>query len=166
MTSAADPATFDSIGAHVGAHPARTLDGSRMLWRGFQGVLGLSLILTAIGLWFAPGANWAQDLLLMKLLVSSVGGMVGIACLQSFVRPAPPKVEIDTIRHEVRLVRTRGKDRYVLDRCAFKDLTLVENSGTHVQLWGKNSTLLAEVAATDRVSHRSLVTALRVAGKL
>ncbi|MFK7746393.1 MAG: hypothetical protein AB8B47_15165 [Roseobacter sp.] len=162
MTSFVDPASFESIGPQ----PARMLDGTRMVVRGIQGVVGFALILTAVGLWFAPGANWAQDLLLMKLLASAVGGMVGIACLQSFVRPAPPKVEIDTIRHEIRLVRTRGKDRHVLDRCAFKDLTLVENSGTHVQLWGKNNTLLAEVAATDRVSHRSLVTALRVAGKI
>ncbi len=162
MSSAADPATFASIGPQ----PARTLDGSRMLLRGLQGVIGVALLLTALGLWLAPGASWAQDVMLMKLGASAIAGMAGLACLQGFVRPTPPKVEIDTIRHEIRLVRTRGKDRYVLDRCAFKDLTLVENSGTHVQLWGKNSTLIAEVAATDRVSHRSLVTALRVAGKL
>jgi hypothetical protein len=137
-----------------------------MLLRGVQGVLGAALMLTAIGLWIAPGASWAQDVLLMKLCASAIAGMAGIACLQGFARPLPPKVEIDTIRHEVRLVRTRGKDRFVLDRCAFKDLTLVENSGTHVQLWGKNDTLIAEVAASDRITHRSLVTALRVAGKL
>jgi hypothetical protein len=162
MTHAADPANFASIAPQT----ARTLDGSRMLLRGLQGVVGMALIIAAVGLWIAPGANWAQDVLLMKLGVSAIAGMMGLACLQSFIRPAPPKVEIDTIRHEVRLVRTRGKDRFVLDRCAFKDLTLVENSGTHVQLWGKNDTLIAEVAASDRVSHRSLVTALRVAGKL
>jgi hypothetical protein len=162
MTSAADPATFQSIAPQ----PVRMVDGSRMMMRGVQGVLGFALIIVALGLWFAPGASWAEDLLLMKLLASAAGGMIGLALLQSFIRPAAPKVEIDTIRHEVRLVRTRGKDRFVLDRCAFKDLTLVENSGTHVQLWGKNDTLIAEVAATDRVTHRSLVTALRVAGKL
>ncbi len=162
MSSAADPATFASIRPQ----PVRTVDGSRMLLRGLQGVIGAALLLSAVGLWLAPGASWAQDLLLMKLCVSAVAGMLGMACLQSFVRPAPPKVEIDTIRHEVRLVRTRGKDRFVLDRCAFRDLTLVENSGTHLQLWGKNDTLIAEVAASDRVTHRSLVTALRVAGKL
>ncbi len=162
MTSAADPATFESIAPQ----PTRTLDGSRLVARGFQAIVGVALILTAIGLWVAPGASWAQDLLLMKLLASAVGGMVGLACLQTFIRPAPPKVEIDTIRHEVRLVRTRGKDRFILDRCKFSDLTLVESSDTHVQLWGKDNTLIAEVAASDRVTHRSLVTALRVAGKL
>jgi hypothetical protein len=162
MSSVVDPASFESIAPEQ----ARSIDGSRIVTRGFQGVVGAALILTAMGLWLAPGANWAEDLLLMKLLVSSVGGMVGLACLQTFIRPAPPKVEIDTIRHEIRLVRTRGKDRYVLDRCKFSDLTLVENSGTHVQLWGKNNTLIAEVAASDRITHCSLVTALRVAGKL
>lgn len=162
MTSAADPATFDSLAPQ----PARMLDGSRMVLRGVQGVIGAALIMAAIGIWIAPGANWAQELLLIKLLASVLSGAVGLACLQSFVRPAAPKVEIDTIRHEVRLVRTRGKDRFVLDRCRFEDLTLVEDSGTHVQLWGKNQVLIAEVAATDRISHRSLITALKVAGKL
>ncbi|MEM1351529.1 MAG: hypothetical protein AAGF27_04255 [Pseudomonadota bacterium] len=162
MTSAVDPATFESIAPQ----PVRALDGNRMLIRGMQATVGVALLIASLGLWFAPGANWAQDVILMKLLASAVGTMLGLACLQSFARPAPPKVEIDTIRHEVRLVRTRGKDRFVLDRCKFSDLSLVENSGTHIQLWGKNKTLIAEVAATDRVTHRSLVTALRVAGKL
>ncbi len=162
MTSAADPATFDSIAPQS----ARMLDGSRMVLRGVQGVFGAALLIAAAGLWIAPGASWAQETMLLKLFASILCAMVGLACFQRFVRPAAPKVEIDTIRHEVRLVRTHGRDRYVLDRCSFKDLTLVENSGTHVQLWGKNNVLLAEVAATDRVSHRSLVTALRVAGKL
>lgn len=162
MTSAADPATFDSIAPRS----IRNMDGSRLIARGFQCIVGCAMLIAAIGLWFAPGASWAQDLLLMKLLASAIGGMVGLACLQAFMRQAPPKVEIDTIRHEVRLVRTRGKDRYVLDRCKFSDLTLVENSDTHLQLWGQNDTLIAEVAASDRITHRSLVTALRVAGKL
>jgi hypothetical protein len=162
MSSAADPSAFNSIAPQ----PVRTLDGGRMVLRGLQGVIGVALVLTALGLWFAPGANWSNDLMLMKLLASAVGGMAGIAFLQGFARRSLPKVEIDTIRHEVRLVRTSGKDRFVLDRCKFADLTRVVNSGTHVQLWGKNDALLAEVAAADRVSHRSLVTALKVAGKL
>ncbi|MGC3936913.1 hypothetical protein ACOTTU_03815 [Roseobacter sp. EG26] len=162
MSSTVDPVSFESIAPQ----PVRTTDGSRMLMRGAQGVIGAALILTALGLWFAPGASWDHELMLFKLLASAVGGMAGIALLQGFVRPAAPRVEVDTIRHEVRLVRTRGKDRFVLDRCAFKDLTNVENSGTYVKLWGKNDALLAEVAASDRVAHRSLVTALRVAGKL
>lgn len=162
MSIAFDPVNFQSIAPQ----PARTLDGGRMMLRGVQGLVGAALILSAIGLWFAPGANWGTDLMLMKLLGTAVAGMAGIAFLQGFGRPNAPKVEIDTIRHEVRLVRLRGRDRFVLDRCAFKDLTAVKNSGAHVELWGKNNVLLAEVAASDRVSHRSLVTALRVAGKL
>ncbi|WP_298971412.1 hypothetical protein [uncultured Roseobacter sp.] len=162
MSSTVDPVSFESIAPQ----PVRTLDGSRMIMRGVQGMVGVALILTALGLWVAPGASWDHELMLFKLLASAVGGMMGIALLQGFARPAPPKVEVDTIRHEVRLVRTRGKDRFVLDRCSFKNLTRVENSGTYVKLWGKNDALLAEVAASDRVAHRSLVTALRVAGKL
>ncbi len=162
MSSAADPASFASIGPQ----PVRMLDGQRMLMRALFAIVGVAMLLTAGGLWLAPGASWAPDMLAMKLAVTLGFAGIGLALLQSSAKPAPPKVEIDTIQHEVRLVRTRGRDRYILDRCKFKDLTLVENSGTHVQLWGKNNTLIAEVAASDRLSHRSLVTALRVAGKL
>lgn len=162
MSSTVDPVTFDTIAPQ----PVRTVDGTRMLLRGGQGVVGAASILTALGLWIAPGANWDPELVLLKLLISAVGAMAGVALLQGFVRPAAPKIEVDTIRHEVRLVRFRGKDRFVLDRCAFKDLTRVEDTGTYLKLWGGNGALLAEVAASDRVAHRSLVTALRVAGKL
>ena len=162
MTSAADPATFESLAPQS----ARMLEGSHMMLRSIQGVFGAALLITAAALWMAPGSSYAQDTLLLKLFASVLCAIVGLACLQRFARPAAPKVEVDTIRHEVRLVRTRGKDRFVLDRCSFKDLSLVENSETRVQLWGKNNVLLAEVSASDRVSHRSLVTALRVAGKL
>lgn len=162
MSSTVDPVSFETIAPQ----PVRTVDGSRMILRGVQGVVGAALLLTAIGLWLAPGASWDHELVLFKLLASAIGGMAGLALLQGFARPAAPKVEVDTIRHEVRLVRTRGKDRFVLDRCAFTDLSRVENSGTYVKLWGRNDALLAEVAASDRVAHRSLVTALRVAGKL
>ena len=79
MTSAADPATFESIGPQ----PVSMLDGSRMLMRGVQGVVGFALILTAVGLWVAPGANWSQELLLIKLLASVTGAMLGVALLQS-----------------------------------------------------------------------------------
>lgn len=137
-----------------------------MVLRGLQGIVGAALVCAALGLLLAAGAYWTQDIMLIKLGISVVTAMVGLAFLQEFVRPPPPKVEIDTIEHEVRLVRTRGKDRHVLERCAFRDLTLVRDSGTHVQLWGKNFAFIAEVAATDRVSHQNLVTALRVAGKL
>ncbi|QJF51520.1 hypothetical protein [Roseobacter ponti] len=150
----------------IAPQPVRAVDGGRMIIRSLMGLAGAALMMTAVGLWIAPGASWSHDLILMKLLLSAVSGMAGIAMLQGVVRPGAPKVEIDTIRHEIRLVRMQGRDRWVLDRCAFADLTRVENSGTHVQLWGKNETLLAEVAAADRVAHRSLVTALRVAGKL
>lgn len=162
MTSFADPASFASVAPATD----RSFDGSGKLWRGLQGVIGVAIILTVGGLWLAPGANWSQELWLMKLLSSALGGMIGIALLQGFFQPGAPKVEIDTIRHEVRLVRTRGKDRFVLDRCKFTDLAKVEKTGSDLKLWGADNVLIAQVPASDRVSHRSLTTALRVAGKL
>ena len=72
MTSAADPATFQSIGPQ----PVRMLDGSRMVMRGVQGVIGAALLFTAAGLWIAPDASWSQDILLFKLMASIFVGLV------------------------------------------------------------------------------------------
>lgn len=162
MSSAADPSNFTS----AASRSERAIDGGQKALRIIQSVVGVTLFLGALGLWFAPGANWSGDLMLFKLLISAVSGMAGLALLQGHARNPAPNVEIDTIRHEVRLVRTKGKDRWVLDRCKFAELSRVVDTGAHLQLWGKQNALLAEVAAADRVSHRSLTTALRVAGKL
>ncbi|MEM6887175.1 MAG: hypothetical protein AAF636_03445 [Pseudomonadota bacterium] len=148
------------------SQPVDYLDGGRLIVRGFQLLIGAAMLIAALGVWFSPGASWAHELVLMKLLVSSVAFLTGLAFLQMSFRPDAPKVEIDTIQHEVRLVRSYGRDRFVLDRCRFADLSRVVESDTHVQLWGRKGTLLAEVAVEDRLSHRNLVTALRVAGKL
>lgn len=162
MSDVAHPQGTQRLQAHPSGHP----DGGRVIFRGFQMVIGAAMLIAALGVWFSPGANWAQELVLMKLLVSSVAFLTGVAFLQMSLRPDAPKVEIDTIQHEVRLVRSYGRDRFVLDRCRFADLSRVVNSDTHLQLWGRKGVLLAEVAAEDRLSHRNLVTALRVAGKL
>lgn len=162
MFNATDPAQFTSINSLSG----RALQGSCLALRGAQGAAGGLMVLISLGLWFAPGANWAGDVLLFKLLASVMAGMGGVALLQDLVRVNVPNVEIDTIRHEIRLVKTAGKHRRILDRCRFSDLARVVNTGSHVQLWNAKNGLIAEVAAVDRLSHRSLVTALRVAGKL
>lgn len=144
------------------AHPIRAADGSRMMCRGLKVVGGVAFLLLSAVIWFAPGAEGG----VVHGSVSAVSLVTGVLCLAASRRPETPTVEIDTLSHEVRLVRQSRNHRTVLDRCQFSELSRVENSDTHVQLWGKKGTLLAEVAAADRLSHRNLVTALRVAGKL
>ncbi len=162
MTSAADPANFSSSGSQL----ARAPEASRLVFRSLQSMLCVVLVLVVFCIWFAPDAIWMQHGILIKVCASILAAGGAFACLHCALQPASPKIEVDTIMHEVRLVRTCGRDRFVLDRCAFRDLSSVINAGSHVQLWGPNKTLVAEVPASDHVSHCSLITALRVAGKL
>jgi hypothetical protein len=90
----------------------------------------------------------------------------GLVMLFSGLGSRRPKIEIDTIQHEVRLVVTRGKDRFVEDRCSFADLSQVEETDGVLRLWAGSNMPLAEVSSRDAIAYRSLATALRVAGKL
>lgn len=148
------------------AQPARATDGKRAVLRGLRTAGGAALLLLAAGIWVAPVVNDGVEAPVVRGLVSVLSLIAGIILLATARRSAAPTVEIDTISHEVRLVRKSRSHRLVVDRCRFSELSRVENSDTHVQLWGKKGTLLAEVATADRLSHRNLVTALRVAGKL
>jgi hypothetical protein len=129
-------------------------------------VLSAGLVILALGLWIVPGADWAREHVLMKALVSMVSLVLGLACLQKVLQPEAPRVEIDTLQHEVRLIRPLGRDHLVMRRCRFSDLSRVEDAETHLRLWDGQGALVAEVAASDGPSHRPLVTALKVAGKL
>jgi len=148
------------------AQPVRTANGAHAMTRGARAVAGAALILAAVAIWLAPVSAAYGSSALVKILVSTVAIMAGLTLIQTAMKPDAPKVEIDTLQHEIRLVRARGRRRTVLERCRFSELTRVVNAGSYVQLWGPQGMLLAEVAASDRVAHQTLVTALKVAGKL
>ncbi len=131
-----------------------------------QRLTGVALLAATAALWMSPGASWSGDLMSMKLLMSATAVPAGLVMVLSGLGARRPKIEIDTIRHEIRLVRTRGKDRFVEDRCAFADLTQVEETDGVLRIWGTSNMPLAEVSQRDAVAYRSLATALRVAGKL
>jgi hypothetical protein len=166
------PGTKDIKKNDVARHVARPSglgvrdDGHRILIKGGVSILAAALTILALGVWVAPGADWAEQQVLMKALLSIVSFGLGLACLQKALQPDAPRVEIDTLQHEVRLIRPLGRDRLVLRRCRFSDLGRVENAETHLRLWDRQGAFLAEVAAADGSSHRPLVTALKVAGKL
>lgn len=144
---------------------ARMLDGGRWLARGAQRLGGVALVLAAAGMWVLPGAMLEPDVILMKLGVSLAAGFAGLALVQGGrARPAA-QVAIDTVRREVRLV-SDGADPRVISRTPFADLGRAELAGHLVRLWAEDGALIAEVALTDPAAHRSLLGALRDAGKL
>ena len=149
------------------ANPVRMADGGRMVVRGAQRLLGVSLALAAVGLWMAPGSSWESDVLLFKLILSLMAILAGAGLLQASAKPKSIEVEIDTIRREVRLMRPAPDGSAALiERCAFADLTRAERNDTLVRLWGPRNTLLAEVNMSDRAVLHTLVSGLRDTGKL
>lgn len=147
--------------------PVRMADGGRMIIRGTQRLVGVSLTLAALGLWLAPGSSWESDIMLFKLILSLTAIIAGLGLISQSASQPAPEVEIDTIRREVRLVRRqRGMADQVLQSCGFANLAHVERDGNNVRLWDQAGTFLAEVSLTDRNALFSLVTGLRDAGKL
>ncbi len=147
--------------------PARIADGGRMIVRGAQRLIGVSLLIAALGVWIAPGATWDADIMLFKLILSVVGVIAGMGLISASGTPRAPEVHIDTIRREVRLVRRlRGSEPLVLQSCAFADLAHAEQDGSNVSLWDKGGIFLAEVSLTDRTALSSLVAGLQDEGKL
>ncbi|NNK15694.1 MAG: hypothetical protein HKP51_02180 [Sulfitobacter sp.] len=149
------------------SEPVRMADGGRMIIRGVQRLMGVSLALAAIGLWFAPGSSWDSDVMLFKLILSLTAVFACFGLITISQRPAPPEVEIDTIRREVRLVRrARGAAPVILQQCGFDKLSYAEKVGSIVRLWDKSGVFLAEVSLTDPKALASLVAGLRDEGKL
>ncbi|GAA6177908.1 hypothetical protein [Sulfitobacter pacificus] len=147
--------------------PVSMVDGGRMIIRGTQRLVGVSLTLAALGLWLAPGATWESDIMLFKLILSLSAVIAGLGLISQSAGQRAPEIEIDTIRREVRLVRRqRGAADQILQSCSFAKLAHAEQDGNTVRLWDQAGRFLAEVKLTDRASLRSLVTGLRDAGKL
>jgi hypothetical protein len=81
--------------------------------------------------------------------------------------PLPPTVEVDVAASELRLIREGAPaELRVLERCAFRDLHLVELRGHHFIFWGKGNRLLADITLSNATVHASLLGSLRSAGKL
>ncbi|MEM6371530.1 MAG: hypothetical protein AAF727_01960 [Pseudomonadota bacterium] len=161
MTAITDISTGRDLG-----QPPRMVDGERWIWRAVQRFFGAAIVLAALGLWIVPAMTFEADVALFKLGLSITFGFAGLAILQAGRRRRSIAVEIDTIRREVRLVRGHGATRKLVARTAIADLGPAEVRGQMARLWSSDGTLVAEVALSDPDLRRSLLGALRDAGKL
>ncbi|WP_299730860.1 hypothetical protein [uncultured Tateyamaria sp.] len=161
MTAITDFSTQHDIG-----EAPHMVDGASWMTRGAQSVGGIALVLAAIGLWITPGAAFDPDLALIKLGVSATLILMGLAIIQAgWARPMV-EVEIDTVRREVRLMRGKGRARSLVSRTSIADLGPAEVRGNMARLWTTDGSLVAEVAMSDPDLRRSLMGALRDAGKI
>lgn len=143
-----------------------TVDGSRLILRGVQRVVGVALFVTASGLWLTPGADWSSDVMVMKMGLSVLSLMLGFWLILAGARPVPPEIEIDTQRGELRLVRPgTGSGNLVLHCCRFAELARVERCGETLKFWDENDRFIADVHVTERATLDKLVSGLRAAGQ-
>jgi hypothetical protein len=143
------------------------LDGGRMLMRMGARLGAVTAGFVAVLVWLAPGAVWQSDVMLLKMALSILFAFGAVVLWQAGLAPAPPVVEVDLARAQVRLVRKGAPTpKRVIAACAFADLKLVELSGRYIAFWGPDGRLIAEIALGDPATHAALIAALRAAGKL
>lgn len=145
--------------------PMRVIEGSRMVLRAAQRLVGSAMALAAVCLWIVPGTSFEQDVMLFKLVLSITAMICSLALIHASAAPDAPDVEVDMNAREVRLVRALSGNRSsVLQSCGFAELTRVERDGPHVRLWGQDGVFLAEITLSDTKVMARLLASLGEAG--
>jgi hypothetical protein len=63
------------------------VDGGRMIMRGIKRLIGVALVMAAVGLWAAPGASWESDVMLFKLGLSVSAALAGLCMMKASAKP-------------------------------------------------------------------------------
>ncbi|MBV47304.1 MAG: hypothetical protein COB29_10390 [Sulfitobacter sp.] len=134
-----------------------TVSGTRSILRLMQRLVGVSLLMASSGLWLAPGANWNNEVMLMKMALSAISLLVGVWLILSGQKPAAPEIQIDTVRRVVRLVRPGplGAD-LLLQKCRFSDLSKVKREDRVLRFWDEKGDFIADVY----IGHQSVMDVL------
>ena len=152
MTITSDFMTSGQIRLSTGG----TVSGTRSILRLMQRLVGVSLLMASSGLWLAPGANWNNEVMLMKMALSAISLLVGVWLILSGQKPAP-EIQIDTVRRVVRLVRPGplGAD-LLLQKCRFSDLSKVKREDRVLRFWDEKGDFIADVY----IGHQSVMDVL------
>ena len=150
------------------------INGSEVVLRSLQRIVGASLIVAAASLWVGSGVNLDADVVIMKVGLSALCCTMGYLVALSSLKTAQPEIEIDAARREVRVVHrgmpdfgrptSVGKGR-LIQRCCFSDLNRVERSGRTLSFWDAQGQFLADVHVGDQRALDKLVSGLREAGQ-
>ncbi|MGR3604863.1 hypothetical protein [Sulfitobacter sp.] len=153
MTVTSDFMTSGQIRLSTGG----TVSGTRSILRLMQRLVGVSLLMASSGLWLAPGANWNNEVMLMKMALSAISLLVGVWLILSGQKPAAPEIQIDTVRRVVRLVRPGplGAD-LLLQKCRFSDLSKVKREDRVLRFWDEKGDFIADVY----IGHQSVMDVL------
>ncbi len=144
-----------------------TVGGARSILRLMQRLVGVSLLMASSGLWLAPGANWSNEIMLMKMALSAISLLVGVWLMLSGQKPATPEIQIDTVRREVRLVRPGplGAD-LLLQKCRFSDLSKVKREDRVLMFWDEKGNFIADVYVGQKNVMDALISGLLDSGQV
>ncbi|MEH6647943.1 hypothetical protein [Sulfitobacter sp.] len=163
MTAVADH--FSESAPMNGA--VRSLGGGRLVLRLVMRIGACASLFVALLIWVTPSAGTGNNMMLFKLLVSSLSVLVSIACWQAALPPPPPSVEIDVVGGELCLIRESAPaSQRIIERCSFAELEDVELKGRSFTFCAKGGRLLAEISLSNATAHATLLHKLRVAGKI
>jgi hypothetical protein len=128
-------------------------DGSAIM-RTSMRVLGAGCVLAAFALWVAPGAMWDAEVLLMKLVMSLICALSGLALMQMFPAPDKSEIQFDAIRREVRIVD--GDKAKTILRRSYDSLGGAKVTSNVVTLWDIDGSELASFPIENDDTRRAL----------
>lgn len=118
--------------------------------------LGFVLMACALGLWFASSSIFDPQILLVKVGLSLMFFIGGIALFHSARRASAPDVEFDQVRREVRVVQRSATSERVLQTVSFDELGQVDMQDGLIRAHDKNGELLVELIVEDQKAFRTL----------
>ena len=146
---------------------ARILGGGRLMLRLMMRIGACAFLFVALLIWLTPAAATGSNMMLFKLAISTISLLGSLVFWDAALPSAPPSVEIDVERGEVRLIRDNAPiAQRIIERCSFNDLEDVELKGRSFTFWARGGRLLAEISLSNATAHAVLLHKLRVAGKL
>lgn len=129
--------------------------------------LGVAMMLSASGLWLFTGSNVDPELNLMKVGVSVLLFVLGVALATLSTPGNQPEACFDPVRRELRVLRrdSHGRPKTVLRR-SYDTIAGARLSKRAVQLFESDGSLLIEVPLGSVTAHSQLRDQLRGAVQL
>jgi hypothetical protein len=149
MTVTSDFMTTRSHGEFAGRS-----DRSTTVARNTMRFLGLGFIGAALALWYAPGAIWDADVMMIKLLVSAICAAIGFTMMQMVPAPDHSEIQFDESRRELRLID--GASAKTVLRRSYDRLGGAKVAGNVVTLWDEDGSELVSLPITDDNTRRAL----------
>ncbi len=97
-----------------------------IILQGIAYVVGVSLLIAALGFWLIPGSAFSSDVAAFKMAMSSLSGVFGVALIWFASHGTQYEIQVDLARAEIReALRNRQGRVRVLNRIMFEEIGAV-----------------------------------------